>query len=120
MGGGLMRRGSCARAVCPLVSVSTTTTFAVPLCVGFPEIAFAFALKPAGSPVMLHVYGDCPPPAAIRAAYGVPTVPFARLDVVMTSVGMIFKLSVALALCWLESFSVTCTVKAPLCVGLPV
>jgi hypothetical protein len=74
-------------AVAPPVSVTLKVSEAVPAAVGVPAMTPVEELSesPAGRvpDVMLQVSGDVPPLAANVCEYGVPTLPAARLGVVI-------------------------------------
>jgi hypothetical protein len=108
-----------------LESVTVTATVLVPDAVGVPPIApvDAFSVRPAGSPVAVHVYGALPPLATRVAPYAVFTAPLGRDVVVMATAGAIVNVKFLVAVrCvgLVESVTVTATVLVPAAVGVPL
>lgn len=104
---------------------SLTVTFAVvaPATVGVPEITplAALIVRPAGSPVALHVYDGVPPVAATVAEYAVLITPSERAVVVIERPGAITSV-IRFVAHWgglLESQTVRSTVADPADAGVP-
>ena len=105
------------------VSVTLTVTITLPAVVGVPLTTHPVSERPCGNaPVIKQLYGEVPPLAVIVALYATPTVPFGKVFVIVSALGAITIVSLALMLCvgLLESVTFTVTVELPAVVGVPL
>jgi hypothetical protein len=75
-----------------LESVAVTVSVDVAAVVGVPLTAQPAAVNPAGSPVIVQVYGAVPPVTPTVLMYRLPTVPFGSVPSVrLTAAGAIVR-----------------------------
>ena len=79
-------------------SVTFTVTGDEPAAVGVPLSVHPLNVRPAGSvPVIEQLYGGVPSEAVIVELYATPTVPFAKVLVIVSAAGAITIVSFWLA-----------------------